>query len=191
VLLPVLFRLVGEEIGARQGGRAGRAWSIAALVFLALFCAARFLLHERAASLLAANQYHGRAPLHSGAFPDSANPFHWLGAVETDASIEEIEVPLGPGADFNPDRSRTYYKPEASPALDAARQSPAAARFLGLARFPSASIDRTAEGFHVEFREIGFSPLRDVRGYYYAEVELDGQARVLREEIGYMRTRRR
>ena len=191
LLIPGLFRLVSEEVGARPGGRAKRGWSIAALVFVALFCAARFLLRERAVSLLGANQYHGRAPLHTGAFPDSTNPFHWLGVVETEASIEELEVTLGASADFNPGRSRTFYKPEASLALDTARQSPAAAQFLALARFPSASIDRTADGFRVDFREVGFSPLRDLRGFYYAEVELDAQARVLREELGYMRSRLR
>jgi membrane-bound metal-dependent hydrolase YbcI (DUF457 family) len=191
LLLPGLFRLISEEIGAHTEGRAGRGWATAALAFLAVFCAARFFLHERAVTLLGASRYHDRAPLHTGAFPDSANPFHWLGVVETDVSIEEVEVPVSPGAEFNPDRSRTYYKPEASPALDAARSAPAAARFLALARFPSASIERTAEGFSVTFRDVGFSPLRDGRGYYFAGVDLDPQGRVVQEELGYRRERLR
>jgi membrane-bound metal-dependent hydrolase YbcI (DUF457 family) len=189
LLLPGLFRMVNEEIGARTEGRAGRGWSMVALAFLALFCASRFFLQQRAVILLGANLYHDRAPLHAGAFPDSANPFHWLGAVETEVSIEEVEVRVGPGAEFNPDRSRTYYKPEASPALDAARAAPVAARFLTLARFPSASITRTADGFRVDFRDIGLSSLRNLRGYYFAQVELDAQARVLREELEYERER--
>ncbi len=191
LLLPGLFRMVSEEIGARTGESAGRGWAIVALTFLSLFCAARFFLHARAETLLGASRYHDRAPLHCGAFPDSANPFHWQGVVETDASIEEVEVLVGPGADFNPDRSRTYYKPEASLALEAAREAPDAARFLALARFPSASMERTADGFRVDFRDIGFSTLRNLRGYYFAEVELDAQARVLREETGYARERLR
>ena len=191
LLLPGLFGLISEEIGARKSARTGRGWSIAALVFLVLFCAARFFLHQRAETLLEAGQYHGRAPRHAGAFPDSASPFHWLGVVETEASIEEVEVPLGPAGEFNPDRSRTYYKPEASPALDAARQGPAAARFLALARFPSASVEHTAGGSRVEFRDIGFSPLHGTGGYYSVAVELDGQARVQSEELDYTRDRRR
>lgn len=191
LLLPGLFRLIGEEIGAHTEGRAGRGWAITALAFLAIFCGARFLLHERAVTLLGASRYHDRAPLHVGAFADSANPFHWLGVVETDASIEEVEVTVGPDADFNPGRSRTYYKPEASPALDAAREAPAAARFLSLARFPSASVEHTAEGSSVTFRDIGFSPLRDARGYYFAGADLDAQGRVVQEEIGYRRERLR
>ena len=191
LLLPGLFRLITDEIGARSGKRAGRGWAIAALVFLAFYCGARFLLHTRAVTLLGSSQFHGRAALHVGAFADSANPFHWLGVVETEASIEEVEVPLGPGTAFNPDRSRTYFKPEASPALDAAHGAPEAMRFLALARFPCASIERTGDGWRVQFRDIGFSPLRDARGYLFAAVELDGQARVIREELGHAEERAR
>lgn len=187
LLLPGLFRLISDEIGARTEGRTARGWAMAALAFLALFCAARFFLHERAETLLGAGRYHERGPLHAGAFPDSANPFHWLGVVETEASIEELQVSAGPGADFNPDRSRSYFKPEASAALDAAREAPGAAQLLGVASFPSASVEHTADGFRVEFRDIGFSCARNMRGYYFAEVELDGQARVVREQIGYTR----
>jgi inner membrane protein len=191
LLLPGLFRLITEEIGARSAKRAGRGWAIAALVFLGISCGGRFLLHERAVTLLSSSQFHGRGALHVGAFADSANPFHWLGVAETEASIEEIEVPLGTGKEFNPDRSRTYFKPEASPALDAARSAPGAARFLALARFPSASVESTDKGWRVQIRDIGFSPLRDARGYWFASVELDGQARVIREELDYAAERAR
>lgn len=191
LLLPGLFRLVSEEIGARTKGRAGRAWAMVALAFVALYCGARFFLHERAETLLGASRYHDRAPLHVGAFPDSTNPFHWLGVVETDTSIEEVAVPVGAGDEFNPDRSRSFYKPEASPALDAAREAPGAARFLAQAKFPSASMEKTADGFRAEFRDIGFSTLHDLGGYYFVEVELDAQAHVVREELGYARERMR
>jgi membrane-bound metal-dependent hydrolase YbcI (DUF457 family) len=191
LLLPGLFRLVSEEIGARTERRVGRWWAVAAVAALALLGSVRFFLHERALTLLGASRYHERAPLHVGAFADSTSPFHWLGVVETEASIEEVEVPMSSGAEFNPQRSRTYFKPDASPVLDAARQAPTAAQFLALARFPNASVERTAEGWRVELRDVGFSPLHDTRGYYFAEVELDAQARVVREELAYTRQRSR
>lgn len=191
LLLPGLFRMISEEIGARTEGRAGRRWAMAALAFVALFSGARAFLHQRAETLVGASRYHDRAVLHSRGFADSANPFQWLGVAETEASIEEVEVPVGTGAQFNPDRSRTYYKPEASPTLEIARKAPGAAEFLALAKFPSASVERTADGFRVEFRDIGFSALRNLRGYYFVEVDLDTQSRVVRDELGYARERRR
>ena len=191
LLLPGLFRLVSDEIGAQKNDNVGRGWAIGALIFLALFAAGRFVLHANAETLLRASQFHRRAPLGVAAFADSANPFHWMGVVETEASIEEIEVASGSGAGFDPDRSRTYFKPDASPALEAARKAPGAANFLELARFPVASVQATADGSRITFRDIGYSRLRDGSGYVFAEVELDAQGSVLREELSYARERRR
>ena len=191
LLLPGLFRLVSDEIGAQKNDNVGRGWSMGALLFLTLFAAGRFVLHANAETLLRASQFHRRTPREVAAFADSANPFHWLGAAETELSIEEIEVASGSGAGFDPDRSRTYFKPDASPALDAARTAPGAATFLELARFPLASVQATVDGSRITFRDIGYSRLRDVSGYVFAEVQLDAQGRVLREELSYARQRGR
>ncbi len=187
VLLPALFALITEEIGARRSERSGRGWAIAALVLVAGYGAVRFVFRERATTLLFAAQFHERTAIHAGAFPVSAFPFTWHGVVETDSTLEEVYVSVGPGAYFNPDRSLTHFKPEASSVLDAARKARTALAFLALARFPMVSVERTLDGYRAEFREIGYSPLRDRAGGYAAVIELDEQSRVTREELAYIK----
>src|SRR5208283_40525 len=103
--------------------------------------------------LLLSSEYHGREPLAAGAFPSLTNPLDWRGVVSTDNTMEEVAVPLGPRADFNPDRSLTHYKPEESPALDVAQKTPAVQRFLKYAEFPLASLVRREDGYRFELRD--------------------------------------
>jgi len=185
LLLPGLFRLVSEEIGARPRERGAQRGAIIALVLLALYGGGRWALHERALELLGSRIYHGRTPLAIGAFPAGASPLNWFGVVETDNTLEELEVSLAPGSTFDPDAARTHFKPEASPALDAARQSEVAQDFLKFARFPLASVEKTSEGYHVELRDLRFaSPLPARRGLV-AAVELNRQVQVIGEQLRF------
>ena len=61
-------------------------------------------------------------------------------------------------AEWFADASRTNYKPEASAAIDAARETPAVRKFLRFARYPSASVVSLPEnrGFQVEIRDLRF-----------------------------------
>src|SRR6266849_2073648 len=117
LLLPGLFRLVSEEIGARPKARGAQRGAIIALALLAAYCGGRSVLHERAIALLRSRLYRGSTPLAAGAFPRGASPLTWSGVVETDNTLEQIEVSLAPGSSFDPDLARTHFKPEASPAL--------------------------------------------------------------------------
>ncbi|MGH8650126.1 MAG: metal-dependent hydrolase, partial [Burkholderiales bacterium] len=74
LLLPALFRLVTEEIGAKPK-RGGRGAAVA-LVLTALYFGGRWILHERAEAHLMARMYHGAVPMAAGAFPQAASPFN-------------------------------------------------------------------------------------------------------------------
>ena len=102
LLVPQLFRLVSEEVGAQKKRGAGSGAALFTLVMLAGYFGARAYLHGRAADLLLSAEYHGREPLSGGAFPSAGNPLDWRGVVATDNTIEEIDVNLAPGAEFNP-----------------------------------------------------------------------------------------
>ncbi len=156
LLLPGLFRLVSEEIGERKKKRAGRG-AIVWLALVVLYLAGRGLLHSRAIDQLLAREYHGAAPVATGAFPTSASPLVWRGVVATANTLEEVEVPFTPGSYFDPERSVTHFKPEASPALEAANGTATAQRFLRFARFPLASLERTEGGWHFELRDLRFA----------------------------------
>ena len=82
-----------------------------------------------------------------------------------------MEVEVGPSAKFDPDSARASYKPEPSPALDAARNTAAARRFLEAARFPKASVEKTPDGFQITLRDFPYT--LDVRSGLRVQATLD------------------
>jgi len=160
------------------------------LALLAAYGGGRSVLHERAIALLRSRLYRGSTPLAAGAFPRGASPLTWSGVVETDNTLEQIEVSLAPGSSFDPDLARTHFKPEASPALDAARKSELAQDFLNFARFPIASVQKTDDGYRVELRDLRFSSPLPGRRELVATIDLNRQAQVTHEELRFETARR-
>jgi len=129
---PWVGRLVSSELGARSG--TGRGWAVFALLFVPLFDAGRAVLHQRAVATLESRDYDGAAPLKAGAFPTSANPFEWIGVVESSQKMRRYRLNLL-GA-FDPDAGDIFQKPEASPPLDAAARTPQFRAFLSFSKYP-------------------------------------------------------
>ena len=182
LLLPPLLRLVSEEIGVRTTS-SGRRGALITLGFLLTYMGVRGILRDRAAELLRSRDYHGQAPIIVGAFPNAISPFEWRGVVFTDDSIEELEVSLMAGAEFDPDRSVTHRKPEESPALDAGESTPVAKRFLEYARFPLASVSPLENGYRFELRDLQFA--RDNRNAANIIVHVDFDAGMHIREAEY------
>ncbi len=183
LLLPGLFRLVSEEIGARPERRGPQRGAIVALALLATYATGRFVLHERAVQVLSARLYHGESPLAVEAYPSVVSPFAWRGIVETENAIEEVDVHLGPGSTFDPDRGATNFKPDPSPMLEAARKTRTFVQFIQFARFPLARVVRLRDGYRVELRDLRFSNDSTHWGGYIAVVEMDEEMKVLKEQI--------
>jgi inner membrane protein len=183
VLLPKLFGLVTEEIGAKTKGPRGRWGAAIALGVVVLYVGTRGVLHGNAIAMLESRMYRGESPRRVAAFAESDSPLHWHGVVETERALHDLELELGSGASLNPDAAQVSYKPEPSPALEAARNTDAAKEFLKIARFPKASVEKTITGFRVEIR--AFPYLRDARSGWgvLALIETDSSAKVMREEI--------
>ena len=185
LLLPGLFRLVSEEIGARPKRSGPHRGAIAALVVVTLYCGARWVLHDRALELLRSRLYHGQTPLSAGAFPGGASPLAWTGIVETENRLERFDLSLATTGSFDPDAGRTYFKPEPSPALDAALKSALAQEYLKFARFPKATVEKTVDGYRVELRDLRpASPLAG-RGGLIAIIELNRLAQVTDEALRF------
>ena len=196
ILLPLLAGLVTEEIGGRRKGPRGRTGAILALVALVFYLGIRFTLHGDALAALESRTYRGELPRKVGAFAESSSPFRWHGIVETERALHDVEVPVGPGADFDPSSAITTYKPEPSPALDAGRNSPLARRFLQVARFPKATVEQTSSGFHIILRAFSYT-----RDYGSPEVkpsglrvqvliDTDASGKILSEELAWVRSPR-
>jgi inner membrane protein len=136
IAAPFLGRLVGSEItsGAAQTRHHGRGFAWFALVFLVLYTCSRAVLHERALATLASRVYQGAAPARVVAAPNPVTPWVWRGIVETDDffAVEDVDL----RGEFDPDRALIFHKPEADPAIDAARRDPTFARFLEFSQLP-------------------------------------------------------
>ena len=157
LLLPLLFGLVNEEVGARKKGPRGRVAALVTLALIAAYFGWRAELHSRAADLLLSREYHARVALSAAAFPASSMPYQWRGVVETDNTMELIDVALGPQDEFDSARSVTIYKPPESPALAAGENSALAREFLLYAKVPFAQVRPHEAGFQVEIHDLRFA----------------------------------
>jgi membrane-bound metal-dependent hydrolase YbcI (DUF457 family) len=185
VLLPLLLGLVTEEIGAKSRAPRGRIGAALALVAVCIYIGGRFVMHGNAVALMESRTYRGELPRRVAAFAESDSPFRWHGIVETGRALHTIDVDLARASSFNPDSSVVSYKPEPSPALDSARNTEAARRFLQSARFPKASIEKTGTGFRVEIRD--FRNRRDIRSGWnvLAIIETDANGLITNQELAW------
>ena len=186
ILLPMLSGLVTEEIGARRKGPRGKIGASLSLAAVILYIVLRSALHGNAIAALESLTYRGELPHRVAAFADSNSPFLWRGIVETERALHDVEVPVGPGAELDPGSAITSYKPEPSPALEAARNSIVARRFLQLARFPKASVEQTQTGYHLILRD--FPDSRDIASglRVQALIDTDPSGKILSEELSWV-----
>jgi len=185
ILLPMLSRLVTEEIGAKSKGPRGKVGASLSLATMILYIVLRFVLHGNAIAALESRTYRGESARRFAAFAESGSPFRWHGIVETERALHDVEIEVGPAASFDADAAITSYKPESSPALDAARDTAIARRFLQVARFPKATVEKTPAGFHVTLRAFPYN--RDATSTLgvHAEIDTDPTGKVLSQELAW------
>jgi inner membrane protein len=181
--LPMLFHLIAEEIGARRSPAGPRRGAWMALVACLLLAAGRYSLHSQAVAQLESRLYNNRSPLRAGAFPTAFSPFRWRGVVETGTTFEVADMSLlATGRAF--ETFSTHYKPEPSPALEAALASRAGQAFLSWARFPQAEVvPAVGGGWQVKLENLRYTS--GGRSFYNfsAHIELDASLQVREEAI--------
>jgi len=185
ILLPMLSRLVTEEIGAKSKGPQGKLGASLALATMILYIVLRFVLHGNAIAALESRTYRGESARKTAAFAESGSPFRWHGIVETESAVHDVEIQVGPGASFDADAAFTSYKPEASPALDAARDTAIVRRFLQVARFPKATVEKTPAGFQVTLRAFPYDREAVSGARVHAVIETDSTGKVLSQELAW------
>jgi len=183
LLIPALFRMVTEEIGAKAKRGAVDRGAVAALAMAAVFCCGRFVLQQRAKAEMEARVYHGETPNAVAALPESSSPLTWHGVVDTDDAMDLVEVPFAPGTMFDPESARVFYKAEASPALEAAQRSDAGVAFLKFARFPLARVEREGDGYRIVMRDLRFDAEPHADRNVIAQVDVDANNQVTRQEL--------
>jgi membrane-bound metal-dependent hydrolase YbcI (DUF457 family) len=183
LLLPLLFKLVNEEVTSGQKRRSGRPSAILTLGLLASYFGLRAHLRGEAVDLLLSREYHGRIALSGDAFPEVSSPFNWRGVAVTDDTLEEVEVSPIRADEFDSNSSVTHYKPQDSPALQTAEKSFAATRFLDYARLPIASVRRIEADYRVEVRDARFPDHDDEPANILLRVDLGSNLDIRREEL--------
>ena len=178
ILVPELFRLVTEEIGAKSKKPRGQVGAIIAFVLVVAYFVLRGMLHGEVALVILERSYAGESARRGAAFPDATSPFLWHAVVETESAIHIAAVPAGPYSNFDPESALHIHKPEPSPILDAAQKTEVVKQFMTAARFPKATIQKETDGFSVEIRDLMYDAIGQNSRVVEAEINLDAAGRV-------------
>lgn len=187
VAVPELFNLVNAEIGAKSKKPRGRTGALVGLILLFAYIGVRAALHSNAVAIMEARSFHGEPARHASAYPESLSLATWHGIAETETALDEIDVNVFSAANFDPDTSLRIYKPEASPALLAARNTRTAQRFLSIAQIPKASVEKTDVGSVVILRDLRYAAAGETQREIAALIELDPDNKVTSEELVWAR----
>lgn len=191
IALPELLHLVSSEIGAKSKKPRGQTGAIIGLALVLLYVGARATLHSNVLALLESRTFHGETPRRVSAFPGTLSLLTWHGIVETESALNEIDVDAASADSFDADSSVRQFKPDPSPALEAARNAAVARRFLATAQIPKASLEKTETGYIVVLRDLHYAAAAETQHEIAAVIELDPNNKVISQELVWARTLRR
>jgi membrane-bound metal-dependent hydrolase YbcI (DUF457 family) len=183
ILLPELLRLVSAEIGSKDRSPRGRFGAALGIFLICAYIGARAMLHANVIAAVETRNFRGESPRRAAAFPEAVSPFTWHAIVETDRALHELTVNEIPSAPFDPEAGIVLFKPESSPVLEGARQSLAAKKFLSVARFPKASIEKTLEGYQVQLRDLRYLATSNTQREIAVLVETDTVGNLRSDEL--------
>jgi len=141
LVAPLLFGLIGSEVGARRPVFRGRGWAIFALVAMAGLWGWRWVEHDTAVQLASTADYGpqgsaGAEVLRVTASPYPGNPFRWHTVVETPGFYQMAAIDtLKQTVDTNPEQD-LFYKPRETPAMLAAKRSWLGKAYLDWSSWP-------------------------------------------------------
>jgi membrane-bound metal-dependent hydrolase YbcI (DUF457 family) len=187
IALPELLRLVSSEIGAKSKKPRGQTGAIIGLALVLLYVGARATLHSNVLALMESRTFHAETPRRVSAFPEILSLLTWHGIVETEGALNEIDVDAASADTFDADSSVRLFKPDPSPALDAARNAAVARRFLGTALIPRASLEKTEAGYIVVLRDLRYTAAGETQHEIAAIIELDPNSKVTSQELVWAR----
>jgi len=159
LMLPALFGLINQEIGARSKVPRGRTGAIVALVCLVLIWGLRDNQHRRAINAMNSFLYRGAVAQRVAAYPYMINPFHWHGVVETADFFQTVPAySLAP--DIVESQARVFYKPEETDVTLAAKSSHFGRVYLDWAVFPfcqAQKLEGATSGYFVDFIDLRYT----------------------------------
>lgn len=187
IALPELLHLVSSEIGAKSKKPRGQTGALVGLALMVIYIGVRATLHSNVVAALESRSFHGEPARRASAFPESLSLFTWHGLAETENALNEIEVNTRGASNLDADTSLQLFKPQSSPALDAARSTAIAKRFLATAQIPKASVEKTETGYIVVLRDLRYAVSGETDHEIAALIELDANSKVISQELIWAR----
>ena len=197
LILPALFSLINEEIGARNKGLnakpTGRLAATLALLGVFACWGIRDYEHRRAIAALQARNYQGADALRVSAYPYMTNPFRWYSVAETQNFFATMNVDsLTPEVDPEA-QMQTHFKPEETPVTLAAKKTYLGRVYLSWAQYPVTEteqlnddpVNNSRAAYVVRFHDLRYSyPGSPARASLGAMVFLTRDLQVVEERFG-------
>ncbi len=187
LVLPLLFALINEEVGARRNRFPGRGGATVALMGVLAVWGVRDYQHRRALAAMQARTYQNENALRYGVYPVWVNPFSWYGVVETPPALVSMNVDSRlTDVDYD-GAMQVHLKPEETPVTRAAKQSNLGRIYLDWAQYPVSEVESLGEGkgYVVHFHDLRFSyGEAGKRGALQAWVQLDANLHPVDEGMG-------
>jgi inner membrane protein len=197
LIVPALFSLINEEIGARNRGPhappPGRLAATLALFGVVAYWGLCDFEHRRAVAALRSRTYQGVEPLRASAYPNMTNPFRWIGVAETPNFFATMKVNSLP-PEVDPDAEmQIHFKPEETPVTLAAKKTYLGRVYLSWAQYPVTEtedlahdpVDNAHAAYVVRFRDLRYDyPGSIAHGALGARVFLARDLEVVSEQFG-------
>lgn len=190
LVVPGIFGLIAEEVGAGKPQFRGRGGAIFALACLAAVILVRHVEHRRAVNALNSLSYRNEEPLRVSAFPNAMNPFIWNGVAETRDFFELLPVHSWSGLVDPQNRAVVIFKPQETAVTLTAKKSRLGRFYLDWAGYPLVSTERAPNnaGYRVQFLDLRFARAETFSQRasipLTGHVELDPQLRVIDQYMG-------
>jgi len=164
LVLPSLFGLISEEVGAKKSRFRGTGGARFALVCVIILIVARAYEHGRAVTALKSLTYSGENAVRVSAFPNPLNLFSWNGVVETPDFFEVVPVDSSAGEVDPHNLAVVRYKPQETAITLAAKKSQLGHVYLDWAEYPLVQEARLAGGrYLITFADLRFTSAEALR----------------------------
>jgi len=136
LIFPALLGLTDREVGARRTRFPGRNWAIAALSGMVILWCVRWAEHASARNLVEAANVTPTPATRIALEPYPINPWRWHAILETDTTWQTAEVDAHTGQIASDPRTDTIFKPQSTPAIEAAKRTRLGQVYLDWSQWP-------------------------------------------------------
>ena len=136
LIFPALLGLTDREVGARRTRFPGRNWAIAALSGMVILWCFRWAEHASARNLAEAANITATPVSRIALEPYPINPWRWHAILETGTTWQTAEVDTRTGQVASDPRTDSIFKPQPSPAIEAAKRTRLGQVYLDWSQWP-------------------------------------------------------